>query len=83
MASEYYFLSYLDTLFASGRDATLKPVRHEVVISNEQKVAFTTVAYQRRPLSYVFTVMPEQAFNRAEDITEILSTPTLILSPAL
>ncbi|KAK2573056.1 hypothetical protein P5673_002087 [Acropora cervicornis] len=69
----------MDTLFASGRDATSTPVRHEVVIRDEQKVAFTTVAYQRRPLSYVFT----QAFHRAEDVTQILSTPTLILSPAL
>ena len=76
---------YLDTLSSSRSDATSDPVRHEVTINDEQNVAFITVAYQRRILSYVFTVIPEKAFNCVEDVIQILilSTPTLILSPAL
>ena len=56
-----------------------------MTINDEQNVAFITVAYQRRILSYVFTVIPEKAFNCVEDVIQILilSRPTLSLSPAL
>ena len=67
------------TLFSSsGRHGTSEPARHEVTINDEQKVAFTSVAYLRRLLSYVFTVIPEKAFKSVKDVAQILSTATLI-----
>ena len=82
MASEYIFWGYLDTLSSSRSDATSDPVKHEVTINDEQNVAFITVAYQRKILSYVFTVIPEKAFNCVEDVIQILilSIPTLIFT---
>lgn len=51
MASEYYFLGYLDNISTSESNKAPEPMRHELLINGgAQKVSFTTVAQQRRQL---------------------------------
>ena len=58
-----------------------EPVTHELAIVDNIIVRFTTVASPPRLDRYYFTVNPKKNFSAVQHPVQILSSPTLILSP--
>lgn len=57
------------------------PETHELTIAENLIVRFTTVVHSPKPDEYFFSVMPNGDFNPVQDVTSILSSPALFLSP--
>ena len=58
-----------------------QPETHELTIAENLIVRFTTVVHSPKPDEYFFSVMPNGDFNPVQDVTSILSSPALFLSP--
>lgn len=58
-----------------------EPVTHELVIAENVIVRFTTLANPPRLDKHYFTVKPNKNFNTVQHPAQILSEPTLTLSP--
>ena len=80
-SADYLFLSYLTGRVPYKSAVKSEPVTHELAIADNVIVRFTTVANPPKHDKYHFAVMPNRNFSTVQRPAQILSSPTLILSP--
>ena len=80
-SSNYLFLSYLLNRVPYNSAVEPEPVTHELAIVDNIIVRFTTLANPPRRDRYYFTVKLKTNFSTVQHPAQILSFPTLVLSP--